>query len=247
MKTWFKWVLIVIFSFFGLTMLMVILIPKEKDPKEAAKSSVKVDSVKIKPVKQSFDYHTTREVKDIVNFDSRQLFERLTAEDKTIFTEDISYLSELAGIDIRMNSIELYCSLIDEAETRSYPGMPELVAKFSNDLKKAQIKEFPILRKKYQGAVNKIMFEYNLECKTSKPPHKAIWLICDVFSDNKEIKDMMDKIVQITSSLRFKSVYLKTSYDDFAIRYKLNDPGDDSITPYNSTFDLTPEKVRANE
>ena len=137
-----------------------------------------------------------------------------------------------------------YAELLNESKTRNNMWVDSAANEFRKILKKFQIAEFPLLRKKFQEIAAKLVFEYNIDVKTSIMPHTMIAFIHDDFSDNKQVTTFMYSQIEIISAWRYKETQFRTSYNDYMVLYKLNTINDDSITSVFELAELNPKRIK---
>lgn len=117
--------------------------------------------------------------------------------------DNSSYGESVETLQIELVLFAAYAELVTKNINSENTEAASLAKELKSKVEKLQIKEFPIIRKKYTEIVANKMWEHDVYIENVGTGNKIINITAGIFAANKNIKDFQEKIHSITKQFRF--------------------------------------------
>lgn len=132
------------------------------------------------------------------------------------------------GITAEIGIFSVYADDLNKAKQSSNDDIKKLGTDAEVLLKKVQVREFPIIRKKYVDVIKGKLWENNVDVYAIGTGNSTLSLVGGIFANNKNIVEMHNSIQAMTELLRFKKVEYKWYSGDNGYYYTNDKAKDDS-------------------
>jgi hypothetical protein len=145
----------------------------------------------------------TKTTEELEREQKEQLEREIKSIDKGI---DFSTYHNAVKADILAMEIALFSTwgaIIREGESSNNTEIKKLTTQLKTKVANTQVKEFPILRKRYAEIFSKLMWKHDIEISVSGTGSKYINITDGIFAANKNKQEFQDEIHDVLKKLRF--------------------------------------------
>lgn len=137
--------------------------------------------------------------------EQEKTIQRLKNEIKAINDgiDNSAYSETIESLQIELVLFAAYADLVTKNIDSENPELASLAKELKSKVEKLQIKEFPILRKKYIQIIANKMWENDIYIEGVGNGNRIINITAGAFTANKNKKDFQEAIQSITTQFRF--------------------------------------------
>ena len=184
----------------------------EEERKRVAEEQLRIAEERKTKKDEDFKSQLQREISSIKNFDNSE------------YRESVDFIS----LEVVLFSV--WANLVNKAKRSDNQEINNVCKELEQELKRLQIKEFPLMRKAYSEVVDDILWEQNVDVKIYGVYNNTLELIGGLFANNKNIKDVQAMIQEMLKLLRFDKINYKWyKYDNEYTYFNLESYKDEEI------------------
>jgi len=140
---------------------------------------------------------------DSVSQQKEQLEREINSIDKGIDFSKYHGANSVEELQIEIVLFGTWQKMIIEGEKSNNNEVKQLCSKLKERVVKIQIKEFPLLRKKYAQIVKQKMWEHDIDVYASGNDYKCINFTGGIFAANKNKQDFQNQVNEVLTIFRF--------------------------------------------
>lgn len=164
-----------------------------------------------------------------------QLKEQLERELKSFEKpfDNSTYEGSVDAVQMQLVLFSVWAKVIEEGEASEDEENQKLAKELRTKVEQRQVKEFPIMRKRYAEAVGKKLWESDIEVSTSGSKKDIINFTGGMFAANKNKKEFNDQVYKTLTEFRFKqSRYRWYKGEDEYTYWEMDVPNDKELVKF---------------